>query len=139
MGYPRASTLIMETSLLVTSVHLSSNLVLDHCHSSKYNSCGNGQHERYNGDLQRVMTRILKENWLSSESWKLVIGEDLFILRFCVCVGTGQNSICCFFYSKDLDDIRADGNVKSHSLLRRSSVLIRNFLLKQKTDPFVEG
>ena len=46
-------------------------------HSSKYNPAGNGQNGRYNGELQHLITRILKENGLDSIDWEQCLGEAL--------------------------------------------------------------
>ena len=68
---------------------------LDSCsisltHSSKYNPRGNGQNERYNGELQRVMTRILRENGLKPDHWELVVANHF--------------SFCIHDYAKPLED-----------------------------------
>ena len=76
---------------------------LDSCgveisHSSKHNPAGNGQNERYNGELQRLITRILKENGLDSIDWEQCLGEVLFILRSRVCESTGSSPHDLFFF-----------------------------------------
>ena len=67
-------------------------------HSSKYNPAGNGQNERYNGELQRLITRILKENGLDSLHWEQCLREALFILRSRVCESTRSSPHDLFFF-----------------------------------------
>ena len=58
-------------------------------HSSKYNPRGNGQNERYNGVIKKLIDRILKENHMESLDWELFLPEALFIQRSIVCETTG--------------------------------------------------
>ena len=115
-------------------------------HSSKYNPRGNGQNDRYNGELQRVMTRILRENGLKPDDCDFVVGESLFILRSLICEATGKLPHDMFFNfqrrifanSNDLDSLEAPQIVKNRDLKRGSHVLIRNFVRHRKTNPFVK-
>ena len=150
--WPKKSSLDMVYLLeFMQTLEVSSSTFLDSCsisltHSSKYNARGNGRNERYNGELQRVMTRILGENGLKPDDWELVVGESLFILRSRICKATGKSPHDMFFSfqrrifanSKDLDSLEAPQIVKNKDLKRGSHVLIRNFVRHRKTDPFVE-
>ena len=122
---------------------------LDSCsisltHSFKYKPRRNGQNDRYNGELQRVMTRILRENGLKPDDWEIVVGESLFILRSRICEATGKLPHDMFFNvqrrifanSNDLDSLEAPQIVKNRDLKRGSHVL--NFVRHRKTDPFVK-
>ena len=111
-------------------------------HSSKYNPAGNGQNERYNGELQRLIARILKENGLDSIDWEQCLGEALFILRFRVCESTGSSPHDLFFrfrrrYFADSDlkllPNDADFTMNKGKIQRGSKVFIRNFVLVKKT------
>ena len=117
-------------------------------HSSKYNPAGNGQNERYNGEIQRLITRILKENGLDSLHWEQCLGEAFFILRSRVCESTGSSPHDLFFrfrrrYSAD-SDLKllandADFTMNKGKIQRGSQVFIRNFVRVKKTDPLVKG
>ena len=126
--------------------------LLDGCgieisHSSKYNPAGNGQNERYNGELARLITRILKENGLDSIDWEQCLGEALFILRSRVCESTGSSPHDLFFrfrrrYFAD-SDLKllandADFTMNKGKFQPGSKVFIRNFVRVIKTDPLVK-
>ena len=116
-------------------------------HSSKHNPAGNGQNERYNGELQRLITRILKENGLDSLDWEHCLGEALFILRSRVCESTGSSPHDLFFrfrrrYFAD-SDLKllakdSDFTMNKGKNQRGSKVFIRNFVRVKKTDPLVK-
>jgi hypothetical protein len=114
-------------------------------HSSKYNPRGNGQCERYNGELQRVMARILKQEDLDDIDWEEVIAEALAVMRATVCEPTGKSPHNTFFnfkrrvfHGKIFDEQKSVEN-KIVDVCRGSHVFIRNFLRKKKADPIVSG
>ena len=108
---------------------------------------GNGQNERYNGELQRLITRILKQNGLDSLDWEHCLGEALFILRSRVCESTGSSPhelffrFCRYFADSDLKLLAkdADFTMNKGKIQRGSQVFIRNFVRVKKTDPLVKG
>ena len=70
---------------------------VENSYSSKYNPAGDGQNERYNGELQRLILRILKENGVHSIYSEQCLGEAFFILRTRVCESTGSSPHDLFF------------------------------------------
>ena len=117
-------------------------------HSSKYNPAGNGQNERYNGELQRLIILNLKENGLDSIDWEHCLGEAFFILRSRVCESTGSSPHDLFFFrfrrryfaDSDLKLLAndADFTMNKGKIQRGSKVFIRNFVGVKETDPLVE-
>ena len=117
-------------------------------HCSKYNPAGNGHNERYNGELQRLITRILKVNGLDSLDWEQCLGEALFILRSRVCGSTGSSPHDLFFrfrrrYFAD-SDLKllandADFTINKGKMQRGSQVFVRTLVRVKKKDPLVKG
>ena len=101
-------------------------------HSSKYNPAGNGQNEGYNGELQRLITRIVRENSLDSLDWQQCLGEALFILRSRVCESSGSSPHDLFFFpfrrryfaGSDLKLLANDADFR-----------MSNFVRVKRTDP----
>jgi hypothetical protein len=111
-------------------------------HSSKYNPRGNSQVERYNGELQRVVRRLLRERQLVEEEWEQVLNEALFICRSMVCESTKRTPHDSFFRfgRKVFPGIGLEYvQIPSESELSRGSpVFVRNFVRRKKSDPFVK-
>lgn len=116
-------------------------------HSSKYNPRGNGQCERYNGEIQRIMARVLRQEGMEDLDWEDVLPEVLWIMRAVTCKSTGKSPHDAFF--NFTRKVFADGNIKQlepqkiggfpDGLTRGSPVFVRNFVRKQKSDPVVKA
>ena len=116
-------------------------------HSSKYNPAGNGQNERHKGELQRLITRILKENGLDSIDWEQCLGEALFNLRSRVCESTGSSPHDLFFrFRRRYFPIQTSSFLQTMQILRCTKVKVNEAQMcslatlfgSKKTDPLVK-
>ena len=117
-------------------------------HSSKYNPRGNGQCERYNGEIQRIMSRVLRQEGLEELDWEGVLPEVLWIMRSVMCQSTGKSPHEAFFQFKrrvfpdgDIGKLVSVDKIDGFpgDLSRGSPVFVRNFVRKSKSDPLVKG
>ena len=105
--------------------------------TTPYNPTGNGQIERYNGIIWKVILLALKSHNVDLKDWEMVLPTALHSIRFLLSTATNMTSHERFLHHPRRNMFGS--SLPSRLANEQSKVLLKRHVCSSKYEPFVEA